>query len=399
MQIADLGAGANQTGVRAHNERVVLSLVRRHGTLSKAEIARLSGLSAQTVTIMMRRLEAEGLLSRGAPVRGKVGQPSVPMSLNPDGAMSLGMKIGRRSVDLVLMDFTGQVRSQLRETYAYPEPAAILAFAQRGTTALCADLDKRLRTRVAGLGVAMPFEIWNWSDALGVSPDALAGWRDIDVVDALRAACALPVYLQNDGTAACGAEFLFGHGRETATYAYFFVASFTGGGVVLDGKLISGPHGNAGAFGTIRVAGPDGRRSPLLDCASLRVLEQAVAAAGDSPATLWDNPDDWQVIGPVLDRWITRTADYLSEAMLSACSVIDFETVIIDGNMPADVRSALLEATRAALSRQDTRGIRPFRLRPGSLGHQAQVVGGASLPIIAKYLVDTSVLLKDVAPA
>ncbi|TXH81688.1 MAG: winged helix-turn-helix domain-containing protein, partial [Rhizobium sp.] len=108
--ILDPTGGANQLGVRAHNERLVLSLVRRHDALSKADIARRSGLSAQTVSVIMRELEKDGLLSRDAPVRGRVGQPSIPMRLNPDAVLSFGVKIGRRSADLVLMDFVGGIR-------------------------------------------------------------------------------------------------------------------------------------------------------------------------------------------------------------------------------------------------------------------------------------------------
>ena len=79
------------------NERLVLSLLRRRGALARAEIARVTGLSAQTVSVITRKLEDEGLLLRQQPVRGKVGQPSVPMSLNPDGALFFGLKVGRRS--------------------------------------------------------------------------------------------------------------------------------------------------------------------------------------------------------------------------------------------------------------------------------------------------------------
>src|SRR6185312_12448109 len=97
--------GTNQSGMRDYNERLVLTLVRQHGSLAKTEIARVTGLSAQTISVIMRGLEEDGLLVRGAPVRGKVGQPSIPMSLNPDGAFFLGLKLGRRSADLVLIDF------------------------------------------------------------------------------------------------------------------------------------------------------------------------------------------------------------------------------------------------------------------------------------------------------
>ena len=74
--------GSNQAGMRAYNERLVLSLVRRQGGLAKAEIARSTGLSAQTVSVIMRGLEEDGLLARGTPIKGRVGQPSVPMHLS-----------------------------------------------------------------------------------------------------------------------------------------------------------------------------------------------------------------------------------------------------------------------------------------------------------------------------
>ena len=86
--------GSNQTGMRAHNERLVLSLIRKHGPMAKAAIARMTGLSAQTVSVIMRALEADGLLVKGEPVRGKVGQPSVPMGLRAQGAYFLGLKVG-----------------------------------------------------------------------------------------------------------------------------------------------------------------------------------------------------------------------------------------------------------------------------------------------------------------
>eukprot|EP01031_Cornospumella_fuschlensis_P042384 gene42385-51765_t len=119
----DLGLrGSNQSGMRDHNERLVLSLLRQHGALAKSDIARITGLSAQTISVIMRALEQDGLLLRGEPVRGRIGQPSVPMHLNPEGALFLGLKIGRRSTDLVLVDFLGRVRDSRRKTYRYPTP-------------------------------------------------------------------------------------------------------------------------------------------------------------------------------------------------------------------------------------------------------------------------------------
>src|SRR5262245_624896 len=120
----DLARGGSQSGVRLYNERLVLSLIRRYGSLPKAEIARVTGLSAQTASVIVKQLEADGLLLRQRPQRGRIGQPPVPLSLNPDGAYSIGLKVGRRSADLVLIDLLGKVRASLHRTYRYPEPDA-----------------------------------------------------------------------------------------------------------------------------------------------------------------------------------------------------------------------------------------------------------------------------------
>ena len=123
-----LRRGTKPTGVRLYNERLVLSLIREHGSLPKADLARLTSLSPPTVSQIVGQLEADGLLRREQPQRGRIGQPSVPLSLNPDGALSFGVKIGRRSCDIVLMDFVGAVRRDLHLAYPYPSPGAVVDF-------------------------------------------------------------------------------------------------------------------------------------------------------------------------------------------------------------------------------------------------------------------------------
>ena len=120
--------GSNQTKVRAYNERLVLTLIRQNGPMAKAEIARATGLSAQTVSVITRALEADKLLQKETPIRGKIGQPSVPMSLNKEGAFFLGLKVGRRSLDLVITDFTGAIRARINKRHSYPSPAAVIEF-------------------------------------------------------------------------------------------------------------------------------------------------------------------------------------------------------------------------------------------------------------------------------
>ena len=165
---ADLARGTNQSGVRLYNERLVLSLIRRHGSLPKAEIARLTGLSAQTITVIIRQLESDGLVASQGRQRGKIGQPSVPFALNPDGAFSLGLKIGRRSTDLVLMDLIGGVRQALHEPIPIPSPARPprLRHARHRRAHQAASAPAQ-PPRITGIGIAAPFELWNWEEQIG----------------------------------------------------------------------------------------------------------------------------------------------------------------------------------------------------------------------------------------
>jgi predicted NBD/HSP70 family sugar kinase/predicted DNA-binding transcriptional regulator len=393
--VVDPMGGANQTRVRAYNERLVLSLVRRHGALSKAEIARRTGLSAQTVSVIMRALEKDGLLTRGSPQRGRVGQPSIPMSLNPDGVLSLGLKIGRRSANLILMDFTGVVRAELHETYRYPTPGGVLRFVEAGVARLLEALSPSERGRLAGLGVAIPFELWNWVEEVGAPIADMDAWQHADIAALLGERLPFPVLLQNDATAACAAELAFGHGPRFADFAYFFLGSFIGGGVVLNHALYPGRTGNAGAFGSMPFPGKDGAQYQLIDHASVVVLEKMLLEAGRNPSSIWLSPERWDNFGEVEDLWIQRTGRALAIAIATVCSVIDFEAVIVDGSFSPQIRRAITDVARRDLGRLNLQGIACPVVEEGLVGSAARAIGAASLPLFSRYHIDQSVLLKD----
>lgn len=395
--VIDPQGGANQTRVRAYNERLVLSLVRRHGALSKADLARRTGLSAQTVSVIMRALEKDGLLSRGSPQRGRVGQPSIPMSLNPDGVLSLGLKIGRRSSDLILMDFTGRVRFQLHQAYHYPTPSGVLAFVEAGVAEVLATLSLAERGRIAGLGVALPFELWNWVEEVGAPVADMDAWRHADIAGLLAERLPFPVLLQNDATAACAAELAFGHGPRFSDFAYFFVGSFVGGGVVLNHALYSGRTGNAGAFGSMPFPAREGGQDQLIDHASVVLLEKMLLEVGKNPSSIWLTPERWDDFGDVAELWIERTGRALALAIASVCSVIDFEAVIVDGGFSPDIRRAVTAAARRELAGLNLQGIAPPVVEEGLVGSAARAIGAASLPLFSRYHIDQSVLFKEMA--
>ncbi len=392
----EASGGANQVRVRAYNERLVLSLVRRHGALSKADIARRTGLSAQTVSVIMRVLEKEGLLLRDQPVRGRVGQPSTPMRLNADAVLSFGVKIGRRSADLVLMDFVGTIRKQLHRTYAYPLPHQILDFVTNGIREIENGMTGEERAAIAGIGIAAPFELWSWAEEVGAPEGAMDVWRGFDLQIEIGSRVPHPVYLQNDATSACGAELVFGVGARYPDFVYMFIGSFIGGGIVLNSSIFVGRTGTAGAIGPLPVRDRHGDNRQLLQIASIFVLENLLREHGIDPQPLWYSANDWIDFGPPLEIWIQDTAAALAQAIVAAASIIDFSAAVIDGGFPDWVRQRVVQATIKAAAELDLQGVVMPEIVEGAVGTQARAIGGASLPIFARYLIDQNILFKEI---
>lgn len=393
------GLGTNQSGMRARNERLVLTLIRRHGALAKADIARLTNLSAQTVSVIMRALEEDGLLLRGTPQRGRVGQPSVPMQLNPRGALFLGLKIGRRSVEVVLTDFLGQPVARRSRLQSYPDYEDVLAFALDAVSAIEAGLDPDERARIAGLGIAMPFKIWDWAPVLGVSPAMMAPWQVRDIRADLAAHLAFPIFLQNDATAACSAELVFGTGAQPANFLHFYIAFFIGGGVVLDGGLMQGPTGNAGALGSMPVPDGQGRVRQLIDLASLAVLETALIARGVDPGVLWNDPNDWDLPEDIVGPWVAQAGDAMAHAIHAALAVFDFTAVKIDGWLPAPLRARLTARVAKSLQALDLTGLDLPAIQEGTIGPDARAIGAASQPLLGRFLIGHAGFGAEAAPA
>lgn len=389
--------GSNQSGMRAYNEKLVLTLIRRDGALAKSDLTRLTGLSAQTISVMMRRLEADGLVIRGEPQRGRIGQPSVPLSLNPKGAFSLGLKIGRRSMELVLMNFLGEVIHRSARTHRYPKPDEAIRFAHEAIGELVGRLEADELSRIAGLGIAMPFYLWNWTRSLGVPDEAMAVWRYADIRSEIASCYDFPVYLENDASSACAAEVAFGPADAPDDYLYFYVGYFIGGGVVLNGALYTGPGGNSGALGPMPVVGRDGGVCQLIEVASLSELERQLAACGLETGSIWEGTENWEVDAGILDNWISSAAAGLAHAIASACAIIDFSAIVVDGWLPTEVRDRLVDAVRTELDKLNMTGLEKPEIREGVVGADARALGAASLPLFARFLLKHSPTKRDAA--
>ncbi len=395
--------GSSQGGLRQYNERVVLQAIRLQGALPGAEIARTTHLTAQTVSLITKRLEADGLLLRGEPQRGKVGQPSVPLRLNPDGALAIGIKVGRRSLDVLLVDFAGAVRQRWTLDYAYPEPGALLAEIGARLAEIRRLLSPAAHERVQGVGIAAPFSLGGWQTLLDMPAEVAARWPATNLRAEVQALTDLPVTLIKDTAAACVAELVAGRGRSVQSFLYIFVDTFIGGGLVLDSHLRAGLHGNAGAIGSLplalaaRPAGAGSAPPQLLSVASLANLEALYSRHGlDAGAAA----DERALRTPWLHHtqaWLQDASAAMALAINGAACLLDLESVIVDGSFSRALQAALVAALQQALDRYSWEGVTRPALLPGTIGSDARALGGALLPLHANFSPDRDLFLKIVA--
>ena len=390
--------GSSQGGLRQYNERVVLQAIRLHGALPGAEIARVTQLTAQTVSLITKRLETDGLLLRGTPQRGKVGQPSVPLRLNPDGALAIGIKVGRRSMDVLLVDFTGAVRQRWTLDYRYPDPDQLLAEIGARLAEMAAQLSADALGRVQGVGIAAPFSLGGWQTLLDMPPDVAARWPLVNLRAEVAARTDLPVSLIKDTAAACVAELVAGRGRSVQSFLYVFVDTFIGGGLVLDSHLRAGLHGNAGAIGSLPMglaaSGDATAPAQLLSVASLANLEARYRQHGLDAAAV---ADDRALQAPWLahtQAWLADAAGAVALAVNSAACLLDLESVIVDGSFSRALQAALVAALQQALDRYSWEGVTRPMLLPGTIGSDARALGGALLPLHANFSPDRDLFLK-----
>lgn len=387
--------GSNHVGMRAFNERVVLQAIRLNCSLPKAELARLTRLTAQTIGLITTRLEEDGLVIKHERVRGRIGQPSVPLALNPDGAFSIGIKIGRRGAEWLLVDFTGQVRQRETLEYAFPDAETLLPAISQRMNAMRAQLGP-LSPRLVGVGVAAPFQMGGWHKMLGLSDRQSTEWNQIDLCAQVQALTDAPVSFAKDTVAACVAELVNGRGRDLKSFLYLFVDTFVGGGLVINSHLHAGLHGNAGAVASLPSSIAVGAVPPgqVISQASLWELEQRFMARGLDPSAAYDERALSEPFELETNTWVASAANALAHCVVSGAAFLDIEAVVIDGSLCRALLTRVIAQTNVALKRYNWEGLWPATVFAGTVGPDAGALGGALLPLHANFAPDQDLFLK-----
>lgn len=349
--MAQAGPGSNHVGLRAANERLVLSLIRAHGQLSKAQIAELSGLTAQTASVISRSLVDAGLLLAGAPVRGRVGQPYVPLSLNPDGAMFLGVHVDRTETRMALVNFTGSVIAEKTAAIAEPNLERIVRAVREAINRMRLLDDPESRARFQGIGLSIA------SGSLE-RDRARTPWGDIESgLSRLGQSLDVATYVSSDALAACSAELIYGLGSGVSDFLYVFIDESISGGLVQGGRIRFSRDDAGANLGKVLV--PNGKG----DMVPLRGLSRK-GASGKS---------------------VDLLARGIAQAVVAAASVVPCATVIVDGSESTDTLQQITVKLRAALAELGGSETAELSVREGSQHRKNVALGAACLPLVDRF--------------
>lgn len=360
LRIADGSGGLNQIRVRSYNERLIMSLLLQNNGMSRMQMGKTSGLSAQTISVIVRGLERDGLISRGEAQSGRVGPPTIPMSLNPDGVFSVGISLYRHGIDVVLIDFIGNVRhfSQLHYKQAVLEDIkpAILTMVSEALS----KLDRTLADRVAGIGVSIPAEIEAWSTELS----------QFDFEAFLQNETGHEVYIQNDVTAGAGAESMFGAAVSLDNFLFCFLGDNDDYRLVLDHQIHAGvPTSNIG--------------QPSV---GLSALAQKCGQHNEMDNTLWRRDGEWDGFDQSLQPWIKDCADKLSHSLLNLRQFVSVDQMIVTGLIPSAIGARIVDEVREIMSLKLGAKAQDVTIVQGKIGSKVSAVGAARLPFQSRFV-------------
>jgi len=370
----------------------VMQLIWRERQISRAEIARRTGLSRSTVSEVVTEILGTGLVSEVGAGESKGGRRPIVLEFEDDGAAVLGVDLGAAHVAVALTNLRGVVQAwEHRKHPVRDDPA--------GAQALALDLSERaLRTwggsprRILGIGVAVPGPV-NPEQPEAMSEVVLPAWRGVLVGEPLRRRFRTPLLIDNDANLGALAERWWGAGREVKDFAYIKLATGIGSGFFIDGQLYRGANGLAGEIGHLSID-PQGLPCVcgLRGCLATLVGSQALVRRArelleEHPQSALANREfgitimeDAALAGDPLALQVVReAAESLGIAVADLINLLNPSVVIMGGGL-ARLGDLLLEPLRATVrDRTLVASVDASRIVTSALGARAVAVGAATL--------------------
>ena len=325
--------------IRAMNEQLLLEYIRQRGPCSRAELARVSGLSKPTVSLALDNVERAGLVRIAGQRTGVPGRSARLYEIRPDAGLVLGLDLGHEYVRGAIADLTGEIRTRaslrahatsVRARVAELVELAGLLYESAGVTGSAVT-----QTVIGSPGVYDPRR-----NAMKLT-GGLRGWDRPAALAGLREAFGPSLVMENDVDAAALAERALGHGREVDNFAFVHIGTGIGMGLILGGQLLRGAHGVAGeiafmplsggagadehearkrgtleavasASGIVRAARRGGMRGPV---SARRVFEAAAAGDGRAQAV------------------VAEEARLVAKTICAVITVVDPDLIVLGGGI------------------------------------------------------------------
>jgi predicted NBD/HSP70 family sugar kinase len=387
------GSGMSRPGVgsleslRAQNRGRVIGVLRAGGPVSRAEIARRTGLSRSTISSLVSDLQAGGLVTevdgdRAAPSE-QGGRPPVLIALDLSAGAAVGVDFGHRHLRVAVSDLGHHVLAEAVDELDVDRDADQgLDSAARLVEQVLAEADV-CRDRVIGVGMGLPGPIDRRTGMVGASA-LLPGWIGIRVAEELRGRLDLEVAVDNDANLGGLAEWMWGAGQGCGLVAYIKAATGIGAGLVLGGRPYGGASGTAGEIGhtTIDSAGPVcacGNRGCLEMVAGGPAILELLRPRGGDGLTLRRVVRMAADGDPGCQRVVADAGRSIGIAVANLCNLINPERIVVGGELSL-AGDLLLDPMRDVVRRSAIRSAaETARIVPGVLGERAELLGALAL--------------------
>jgi predicted NBD/HSP70 family sugar kinase len=391
-------ATVDAAGMRAQNSSLLLKVIWRERHISRADIARVTGLSPSTVSAIVAGLQQAGLVRETGAGLSRGGRRPTMIGFCDDVFALVGVEIGASHVTVVVTDLRADVRTaRWGQVAVRIDPAAAIATVR-------AFIDDGLRElgiarrQVLGIGVGIPTPVRpnmpGRVPTLGIP--AWPAWRDHDVHEILSAAYGLPVFVENDANLGALGEQWWGAGNDGKDLTYIKIGTSVGSGHIINGELYRGAGGTAGEIGHLRMD-PAGPRCPcgLTGCLTAFIgaetlVERARRDVGDGAGgadAAIANVSDLVRAARAGDagarRIVADVGAHLGVAVASLMNVLNPAVVVLGGEITG-AGEILLEPVRAAVrARSLAATLDDTPIVTSNLGDKAIAVGAATMVLRA----------------
>ncbi|TDC23967.1 ROK family transcriptional regulator [Streptomyces sp. 8K308] len=372
--------GSQSSLHRANLERVVRA-VRAAGSLTQADIARTTGLSAATVSNIVRELKGLGTVE--VRTTSASGRRARSVSLSTDAGIVVGVDFGHSHLRVAVGNLAHQVLAEEAEPFDV-DSSADQGFDRAeklvGRLLTMAGVD---RAKIIGIGLGVPGPIDVATGALG-STAILPGWRGTNPREELEARTGVRVHVDNDANLGALGEYVWGSGRGAGDLAYIKVASGVGAGLVIGGQIYRGPGGTAGEIGHITLD----ESGPVCRCGNRGCLETFTSARHVLPLLHSSHGTDLtmhRVVqlaregDPGCRRVIADVGRHIGTGVAQLCNLLNPSRVVLGGDL-AEAGEIALGPIRDSVGRYAIpSAARQLTLVPGALGGRAEVLGALAL--------------------